>query len=198
MSNFSRLLNQFKQQFPDELKSKVDVIGEFVVDYIKDHNFTVKFLNSCSAGFSGVRTRDQIIICSPSFMATLGDFLYTIFHEIRHEEQIRDLKMDNPLTDYDLEDFEKLSEQYWEMEMDAHEYAIEWVDKIGNIINLPKEYYKLSPMVTSYPSMGHMVRDQIVNINKIIKELKQKGYDYSDISDLPFVKKHLDKLEDLF
>jgi hypothetical protein len=43
-----------------------------------------------------------------------------------------------------------------------------------------------------------MVRDQIVNINEIIKEFKRKGYDYSDISDLPFVKKHLDKLEDLF
>ena len=101
----------------------------------------------------------------------------------------------NPL---DIEDFEEFFKIYWEMEMDAHEYGIEWVNKIGNMVNLPKEYYKLSPMVTSYPSMGHMVRDQIVNINKIIKELKQKGYDYSDISDLPFVKKHLDKLEDLF
>ena len=46
--------------------------------------------------------------------------------------------------------------------------------------------------------MGHMVRDQLVVINKTIQELKKNGYDYNDIVDLPFVKKHLDKLDNLF
>jgi len=137
MSNFSKLLDQFKQQFPDELKSKVDVIEKFVVDYINRDNITIKFLNSCGTGFSGVRTKDQVIICSPANMRTIGDFLYTIFHEIRHEKQIRDIKMDNPLTDYDLDDFEKLYNQYWEMELDADQFAKNMVAKLVIKLNIP-------------------------------------------------------------
>jgi tetratricopeptide (TPR) repeat protein len=108
-SNLNKLLEKFKTKFPDDLKDKVDMIEKFVVNYIQDHNFTVKFLNSCSTGFNGVRTKDQIIICSPNSMTTLGDFIYTVFHEIRHEEQMdkTGMGLDNPLTDYDLEDFEK-------------------------------------------------------------------------------------------
>ena len=130
MSNFSRLLDKFKNSFPEDLQSKVDVIENFVVNYIQENDLNVKFLNSCTAGFKGVRTRDQIIICSPISMETIGDFLYTIFHEIRHEQQIRDLKMLNPLTDFDLEDFEDLYEQYWNMELDADKFAKEMVAKL--------------------------------------------------------------------
>jgi uncharacterized protein Yka (UPF0111/DUF47 family) len=199
MSNFSKLLNQFKQQFPNELKSKVDSIGEFVVDYIKNHNFTVKFLNSCYAGFSGVRTKDQIIICSPNIMATLGDFLYTIFHEIRHEEQIRDLKMDNPLTDYDLEDFEKLSEKYWEMELDADRFAKEIIAKLVIKLNIPldiaKNNFKLSGYIENYPSMSKMVISQLEQIVMSIIQIKKSGGEFTDIQDHPMVKRHIDKLE---
>jgi hypothetical protein len=116
-SNLNRLLEKFKMNFPDELKPKINMIEEFVVDYIQDHNFTVKFLNSCSTGFAGVRTKDQIIICSPNAMSTFGDFIYTVFHEIRHDEQMDKSKLglDNPLSDYDLDDFEKIAQQYWEL-----------------------------------------------------------------------------------
>jgi hypothetical protein len=86
MSNLSRLLDKFKNKFPDEFKPKVDIIENFIVEYIIKNELNVRFLNSCSTGFAGVRTRDQIIICSPSNMNTIGDFLYTIFHEIRHEQ----------------------------------------------------------------------------------------------------------------
>lgn len=198
-SNFNRLLEKFKVGFPDKLKSKVDIIGKFVVNYIEDHNLTVKFLNSCSAGFSGVRTRDQIIICSPSFMATLGDFLYTIFHEIRHEEQIRDLKMDNPLADYDLEDFEKLSEEYWNMEMDADRFAKEMVAKIIIKLDLPldiaKRNFQLSTYIENYPSMSKMVTAQLEQIVKSIIQIKKSGGEFSDIQDHPMVKRFIDKLE---
>ena len=198
-SNLNRLLSQFKTTFPYELKSKVDAIGKFVVDYIKDHNFTVKFLNSCSTGFSGVRTKDQIIICSPSFMATLGDFLYTIFHEIRHEEQIRDLKMDNPLTDYDLEDFEKLSEKYWEMELDADRFAKEMVAKLVIKLGLPmdiaKQNFQLSAYIENYPSMSKMVISQLEQIVMSIIQIKKSGGEFTDIQDHPMVKRHIDKLE---
>ena len=94
-SNFSRLLDKFKETFPEELKPKFETIKNYVESYIKDHGFNVKFLNSCSTGFAGVRTKNQIIICSPNNMTTFGDFLYTIFHEIRHEEQMS--KMKEPL-----------------------------------------------------------------------------------------------------
>ena len=72
-------LDKFKNSFPEDLQSKIDVIENFVVNYIQENDLNVKFLNSCSAGFKGVRTRDQIIICSPISMETIGDFLYTIF-----------------------------------------------------------------------------------------------------------------------
>ena len=82
-SNLDRLMDQFKYQFPKELMDKVPVIGKFVSDYIKKNNINIKFLNSCFTGFSGVRTKDQVIICAPTQMSTIGDFLYTVFHEIR-------------------------------------------------------------------------------------------------------------------
>jgi hypothetical protein len=200
MSNFSRLLDKFKNSFPEDLQSKVDVIENFVVNYIQENDLNVKFLNSCSAGFKGVRTRDQIIICSPINMETVGDFLYTIFHEIRHEQQIRDLKMINPLTDFDLEDFEALYEQYWDMELDADKFAKEMVAKLviklGIPIDIAKKLFSLSPYVQQYPRMSNMVRGSIQQIINDIKRIKKSGGEYTDIQDHPVVQRHIDKLED--
>ena len=200
MSNFSRLLDKFKNSFPEDLQSKVDVIENFVVNYIQENDLNIKFLNSCNAGFKGVRTRDQIIICSPFGMETIGDFLYTIFHEIRHEQQIRDLKMLNPLTDFDLEDFEALYEQYWNMELDADKFAKEMVAKLviklGIPIDIAKKLFSLSPYVQQYPRMSNMVRGSIQQIINDIKQIKKSGGQYEDIQDHPVVKRHIDKLED--
>lgn len=199
MSNFSRLLDQFKQQFPDELKSKVDVIEKFVVDYIDRNNITIKFLNSCGTGFSGVRTKDQVIICSPANMRTIGDFLYTIFHEIRHEKQIRDIKMDNPLTDYDLDDFEKLYNQYWEMELDADQFAKNMVAKLVIKLNIPiwfaKSQFGLSHYIEQYPSMSKSVEMSLRSIINTIQYIKKSGGEFEDIQDHPMVKMYIDKLE---
>jgi hypothetical protein len=200
MSNFSRLLDKFKNSFPEDLQPKVDVIENFVVNYIQENDLNVKFLNSCSTGFKGVRTRDQIIICSPINMETIGDFLYTIFHEIRHEQQIRDLKMLNPLTDFDLEDFEALYEQYWNMELDADKFAKEMVAKLVIKLEIPidiaKKLFSLSLYVQQYPTMSNMVRGSIQQIINDIKRIKKSGGEYTDIQDHPVVQRHIDKLED--
>jgi len=199
MSNLSRLLNQFRENFPEELKPKVDVIEKFIVNYINKNEINVKFLNSCSTGFSGVRTRDQVIICSPMNMKTMGDFLYTIFHEIRHEQQVRDIKMLNPLTDFDLEDFESLAEQYWEMELDADQFAKNMVAKIVIKLGIPiedaKNLFTLSPYIQNYPSMSKMVTSSLAQIVAGIKQMKKSGAEYEDIQDHPMVKRFIDKLE---
>jgi hypothetical protein len=200
MSNFSKLLDRFREDFPKEYQSKVNVIEKFVIDYITKSGIVVKFLNSCSVGFGGVRTRDQVIICSPSQMQNIGDFLYTIFHEIRHEQQMRDIKMANPLTDYDLEDFEDLYQQYWEMELDADQFAKNMVAKIIIKLRIPievaKKYFSLSPYIEKYPSMSQMIRSSVMQIVNDIKRIKKSGGQYDDIQDHPIVKRHLEKLED--
>jgi hypothetical protein len=199
-SNLDRLMDQFKYQFPNNLQSKVPVIGKFVSDYIKKNNINIKFLNSCFAGFSGVRTKDQVIICAPSQMSTIGDFLYTVFHEIRHEHQIRDIKMLNPLTEFDLEDFESLADQYWEMELDADQFAKNMVAKIviklGIPIDVASRLFSLSHYIQNYPSASKMIRGHLAQIVNGIKEIKKSGAEYEDIQDHPMVKRHIDKLED--
>jgi hypothetical protein len=199
MSNLSRLFSQFKTKFPDEYKNKVDDIEKFIVNYIKKNELNIKFLNSCSTGFAGVRTRDQIIICSPFQMATIGDFLYTIFHEIRHEQQVRDIKMKNPFQDYDLNDFEKLYEQYWEMELDSDQFAKNMVAKIviklGLPLDLAKKHFGLSQYIEQYPTMSQIIKNQVRLIVQSIMDIKKSGEEYVDIQDHPMVKRHLDKLE---
>lgn len=199
MSNLSKLLGQFKKNFPDNLKTKVDIIEKYVVGYILKNKLNVKFLNSCKTGFAGVRTRDQVIICSPINMRTIGDFLYTIFHEIRHEHQVRDIKMLNPLTDYDYDDFENLYLQYWEMELDADQFAKNMVAKIVMKLDIPiefaKEQFGLSSYIENYPMASKMIRIQLSNIIDTIKQIKKSGGEYTDIQDHPMVKNHVDKLE---
>jgi len=198
-SNLDRLMDQFKYQFPKELMEKVPVIGKFVSDYIKKNNINIKFLNSCFTGFSGVRTKDQVIICAPTQMSTIGDFLYTVFHEIRHEHQIRDMKMPNPLTEFDLEDFETLADQYWKMELDADQFAKNMVAKIviklGIPIDVASRLFTLSHYIQNYPSASRMVRGHLSQIVNGIKEIKKSGAKYEDIQDHPMVKRHIDKLE---
>ena len=198
-SNLDRLIDQFKYQFPKELMEKVPVIGKFVSDYIKKNNINIKFLNSCFTGFSGVRTKDQVIICAPTQMSTIGDFLYTVFHEIRHEHQIRDMKMPNPLTEFDLEDFETLADQYWKMELDADQFAKNMVAKIviklGIPIDVASRLFTLSHYIQNYPSASRMVRGHLSQIVNGIKEIKKSGAEYEDIQDHPMVKRHIDKLE---
>lgn len=200
MSNLSKLLNQFKQNFPSEYKSKVDIIETFVKDYIQKQKVNVKFLNSCATGFSGVRTRDQVIICSPMNMRTIGDFLYTIFHEIRHDQQVRDIKMPNPFTDFDLDDLEKLNKHYWEMELDADQFAknmvAKLVIKLGIPIQIAKQQFKLSSYIENYPMMSQGVLFQLSQIINQVKEMKKSGVEYTDIQDHPMVKKYISQLED--
>lgn len=199
-SNLDRLMHGFKTKFPEKFQPKIDEITKFVLDYIKEHNFTIKFLNSCNTGFSGVRTKDSIIICSPNQMSTLGDFIYTIFHEIRHEEQIGELKMDNPLTDYELDDFEKLYNQYWKMEMDADQFAKQMVAKlvIGSSIpmEIAKPHFKLSHYIEHYPLMSKMIKTYLEGIVMGIKDIKKSGGKFTDIQDHPIVKRYIDKLEE--
>ena len=198
-SNFDRILDKFREGFPNEYKNEIDTISEDVKSFIRENNYTIKFLNSCSAGFSGVRTDKAIIICSPLHMASVGDFLYTIFHEIRHEQQISIFKMGNPTID-SLDDFEELSEKYWEMELDADSFAkrkiAEIVMKSKMPVEIAKILFRLSHYVEDYPSLSKMVKFQITKIANQLKQMRDSGQEIKDISDHPFVKQHLDKLEE--
>ena len=198
-SNFDKILNKFREGFPNEYKNEIDTISDDVKSFIRENNYTIKFLNSCSAGFSGVRTDKAIIICSPLHMASVGDFLYTIFHEIRHEQQISIFKMGNPTID-SLDDFEELSEKYWEMELDADSFAkrkiAEIVMKSKMPVEIAKVLFRLSHYVEDYPSLSKMVKFQITKIANQLKQMRDSGQEIKDISDHPFVKQHLDKLEE--
>ena len=197
VSNYQKIIDNFKRLVPSEYGDRIDDVFAEIRNFIEEKGFNIKILNNCAVPFRGVRTREYIIICSPHTYRSLAELVYIIFHEIRHEIQMGELRMENPLSG-DIEDFEELYSRYWQMEMDAHEYGLEWVDRISNIIGLPEEYYRLSPMVTNYPTMGHMVRNQVESVHKTIEKLKSDGYDYGDISDLPMITNIMDKLEDIF
>jgi hypothetical protein len=198
-SNFDRILNKFREGFPNEYKNEIDTISDDVKSFIRENNYTIKFLNSCSTGFSGVRTDKAVIICSPLHMASVGDFLYTIFHEIRHEQQISIFKMGNPTID-SLDDFEELSEKYWEMELDADRFAkkkiAEIVMKSKMPVEIAKVLFRLSHYIEDYPSLSKMVKYQITHLANQLKHMRDSGQEIKDISDHPFVKQHLDKLEE--
>lgn len=197
-SNLENTLQKFSYLFPDNKKDILNKVESFVRNFIIKNDYKIKFLNACTP-FAGVRTKDTIIICSPGQMSSLGDFLYTIFHEIRHEQQISNIKMQNPLIDMDLEDFEKLYKQYWEMELDADQYAKNMLVKLVSSLRLEKENIKkifgLSAFIEKYPQQSDMIRQQIKSIINYIKEIRASGQEYNDIQDHPLVKSHLDKLE---
>jgi hypothetical protein len=196
-SNLDRVIDSLGNRIDYELLNK---IKHYIKSYIQDRGYTVKFLNSCSAGFSGVRTKKQVIICSPMTMSSIGDFIYTIFHELRHEDQLTTLKMENPLTDMDLEDFEELSEQYWKMEMDADESAKKEVAKmildLGIPIEVAKQNFRLAQHIENYQYSTNLVKAYIQRIVMDIIRMKKDGVEFTDIQDHPFVRRHLDKLED--
>lgn len=200
MSHLSRLLEEFKKGFPDEYKPVVDKIGEYIVNYIQKNEFTVKFLNSCFTGFQGVRTKNAVIICAPASMNKLGDFLYVIFHELRHDMQSGKYKIPNPLSDMDFEDFEKLYQLYWEMELDADQFAKNKIARLVIKFNIPielaKQQFGLSSYIQNYPTQSQNVMNQFRMIIEGIKDMKRKGVPYEDIQDHPIVKNHIHKLED--
>lgn len=195
-SNFDKIIDSLGRELPNDI---LDKIREYVKSYIRQKGYTVKFLSSCYSGFAGVRTSKQIIICSPNQMSTLGDFIYTIFHELRHEEQISELHMGNPLSEYDLEDFEKLYEKYWEMEMDADRSAKEKVAEIIKMTNIPisvaKLNFTLSNHIENYQYLSNVVKSYLHSLVRDIKKMKSDGREFSDIQDHPMVKRHLDRLE---
>jgi hypothetical protein len=201
LSNFDKLMNSFKEHFPKEHREKVDSISSFIKDYVRENDFNIKFLNNCSSGFKGVRTNKFIIICSPSQMENIGDFIYTIFHEIRHEEQMSKLKIDNPLTGQ-LENFEKLFEEYWKLELDADEFAKKKISELILNLKIPidvaKKNFRLSSYVENYPNASKMVENYLRAIVSQIKNMKKLGMEYNDIIDHPIVKSHLEKLEEFF
>jgi hypothetical protein len=198
-SHFDKVMDKFKSSFPEEHKNEVDKISDYVKSYIRDNNYTVKFLNSCSTGFSGVRLDKAVVICSPNFMSGIGDFLYTIFHEMRHEQQISVFKMGNPTID-SLDDFEELSEKYWKMELDADEFAKKKIAEIVMNSKIPIEkakiLFRLSDYIEKYPTLSKMVKFQITQLANQLKHMRDSGQEIKDISDHPFVKQHLDKLEE--
>lgn len=199
-SNLEKVLGKFENFFPVKQRSKVPILNKFVENYIRKTGYNVKFLNACTA-YSGVRTKDQVIVCAPNQMSSLGDFLYTLFHEIRHEQQISDIKMPNPLTEFDLDDFENLYKQYWEMELDADQFAKNMVGSIVQKLDIPiedaKNIFKLSEFIKNYPQASAMVKSSLEQIIRGIKMMKQQGVEYTDIQDHPMVKPFISKLENL-
>lgn len=195
-SNLDRLVDYLGQGLNPEY---LEGIKDYIKFYIREGGFTVKFLNSCRAGFSGVRTKKQIIICSPTSMS-LGDFIYIIFHEIRHEIQMTTLNMGNPLIDMSLDEIEELSEKYWEMEVDADNTAKENVARMVLNLNIPidlaKKYFQLSSYIEGYQIASNMVKSQIKSLAKEIDKMRKDGLEVTDIEDHPMVKQHLEKLED--
>jgi len=199
-SNFDRVLEKFESSFPAKQRSKIALIKKFVENYINESGYRVKFLNACTT-YSGVRTRDQVIVCAPNHMSTFGDFLYTLFHEIRHEQQISEIKMPNPLTEFDLNDFESLYKQYWEMELDADQFAKNMVGSIIRKLDIPIEdartIFKLSEFIKNYPQASLAVKSSLENIIRTIKNMKSQGIEFTDIQDHPMVQPYIQKLENL-
>lgn len=196
-SNYDKVINNFKKIIPEEYHKNLIFMFDKIKDYIQDRGFVVKVLNSCSTGFKGVRTRDAVIICSPDTINNLAVFVYILFHELKHEIQMSEFGLESSYMG-DIEDFEKFYDIYWEMEMDADRYAKNWVKKIGDVLKLPEEYYKLDVMIENYPMMSNSVKSMMVQLHNQVQKLKKEGMTYEDISDLDVVKRHLDKLEDMF
>lgn len=201
-SHFDKIMDNLgldlvKEGYGDELKG----IKKYVRDYIIKNNFNLKYLNSCEAEFLGVRTKNEIIICSSTSQSTLGDFIYYLFHEIRHEIQISKIKLKNPLTDFDLNDFETLRQHYWECELDADQFAKNKIATIVSTYKIPieiaKKVFHLSQIITNYPFSSVSVSSFLKYIIDAIKDLKKRGIPFEDVRDHPIVKKHLDKLENL-
>ena len=196
-SNYERVINKFRKDIPEDKIKEFDLITEKIKDFIQDRGYTIKVLNSCNTGFKGVRTSNMIILCSPEMFPNFASFVYVLFHELKHEQQMSDFDMKDSYMG-DIEDFEEFFKIYWEMEMDADNYGKDWVKKIGDVLKLPQDVYHLDKMIESYPTMSNMIKQMMLHLHREVQTLKSKGFDYTDIGDLDIVKKHLQNLEDMF
>jgi hypothetical protein len=196
-SNYNKVIDKFRRDIPENKLKAFDLITSKIKDYIQDRGFNVKVLNACNTGFQGVRTSKSIIICSPESISNFASFVYILFHELKHEQQMSEFDLKDSYMG-DIEDFEEFYKIYWDMEMDADIYGKDWVKKIGNILKLPENQYSLGVMVVNYPTMSGMIKNMMTQLHNHVQVLKKQGMSYTDISDLDIVKKHLDKLEDMF
>jgi hypothetical protein len=196
-SNYERVINKFRKDIPENKMEEYDLISKKIKDFVQDKGYVVKIINSCNTGFKGVRTNKAIILCSPESFSNFASFVYVLFHELRHEQQMSEFDLKDSYMG-DVEDFEEFFKIYWEMELDADKYGKDWVKKIGDVLKLPQDVYYLDPMIEHYPSMSNQVKQMTLHLHREIQTLKSRGMDYSDISDLDIVKKHLQRLEDMF
>ena len=196
-SNYERVINKFKKDIPSSYHKEYDLIAQKIKDFVQNKGYVIKIINSCNTGFRGVRTNKAIILCSPESLPNFATFVYILFHELRHEQQMSEFDLKDTYMG-DVEDFEEFFKIYWKMELDADRYGKEWVKKIGDVLKLPEIVYNLAPMIENYPSMSNMVKQFTLHLHREIQTLKRQGMDYSDISDLDIVKKHLQTLEDMF
>lgn len=196
-SNYERVINKFKKDIPSFYHKGYDLIAQKIKDFVQNKGYVIKIINSCNTGFRGVRTNKAIILCSPESLPNFATFVYILFHELRHEQQMSEFDLKDTYMG-DVEDFEEFFKIYWKMELDADRYGKEWVKKIGDVLKLPHIIYNLDPMIENYPSMSNMVKQFTLHLHREIQTLKRQGMDYSDISDLDIVKKHLQTLEDMF
>ena len=196
-SNYERIINKFRKDIPEDKINEFNLISKKIQDFVQDRGYVIKVLNSCNTGFKGVRTSNMIIICSPEMFPNFASFVYILFHELKHEQQMKDFEMKDSYMG-DIEDFEEFFKIYWDMEMDADNYGKDWVKKIGDVLQLPKEVYYLDRMIESYPTMSNMIRQMMLHLHTEVQTLKSKGFSYTDIGDLDIVKRHLNNLEDMF
>ena len=196
-SNYDRIIDKFREDIPEDKMKEYDLISDKIKDFVQDRGYTIKVLNSCNTGFKGVRTSKSIILCSPEMFPNFASFVYILFHELRHEQQMSEFDLKDSYMG-DIEDFEEFYKIYWDMELDADNYGKDWVKKIGDVLKLPEDVYYLDNMIKNYPSMSNMVRQMTSHLHREIQTLKSRGMNYTDISDLDIVKKHLQNLEDMF
>jgi hypothetical protein len=196
-SNYDRIIDKFREDIPEDKMKEYNLISEKIKDFVQDRGYVIKVLNSCNTGFKGVRTSKAIILCSPDMFPNFASFVYILFHELRHEQQMSEYELKDSYMG-DIEDFEEFYKIYWDMEMDADKYGKDWVKKIGDVLKLPEDVYYLDGMIKNYPSMSNMVRQMTLHLHREIQTLKSRGMNYTDISDLDIVKKHLQSLEDMF
>ena len=196
-SNYERVINKFRKDIPEDKMKEYNLIADKIKDFVQERGYVVKIINACNTGFRGVRTNKAIILCSPETFPNFATFVYLLFHELRHEQQMSEFDLKDTYMG-DVEDFEEFFKIYWEMELDADKYGKEWVNKIGNVLKLPQNVYKLDSMIENYPSMSNMVKQFTLHLHREIQTLKSRGMSSGDISDLDIVKKHLQTLEDMF
>ena len=196
-SNYDKVINEFRKDIPEDKMGEYNLIAEKIKNFIQERGYVIKVLNACNTGFKGVRTKNVIILCSPETLPNFASFVYILFHELKHEQQMSEFDLKDSYMG-DIEDFEEFYKIYWKMELDADKYGKDWAKKIGDVLKLPEDVYYLDKMIEHYPTMSNMVRQMMSHLHREVQTLKSQGMNYTDISDLDIVKKHLHTLEDMF